>query len=505
MKLQYLHPFLFAIAPVVFLWERNFAEAPTREAVPAMAVSFIFGALVFACVGLLYRNSKKAALLTSALLFLSLFFDQLFFNSFTIRFMKHAWALSIVLIIAVLIGILLWRTKKDLIIPNKVLAAISGMFVLLSLVQLGTHFYKNMRTVDALKQNKISIINTENKEERGIPPDIYYIIFDEYAAPSTIKDVMGYEEAEEINVWLEDRGFFIPKESRSNYQTTKFSIPSSLNMRYLTDEEVKDKNALTRLTLDHSLKDALKAYGYNYINLGAKWVNYYNPFADENITYSHDYLSPFQTALWQLTVFSKAGAALDKTLNIQTSPVLDERLMHWYNVQFKFDELAKISEREDGPNFVFAHFLLPHVPDAFDAEGNYVSRFKSAKLDSVKKYIDQVAFTNSKIKELTEALIEKSETEPVIVMQGDHGWRVFADPMMMERFQLEPEQGKALRYNIFNAYYLPNKGNESLPLSMTPVNSFRTVLNYYFDQNLEFLEDIFYGVDSPDGPPRVYF
>ena len=276
-------------------------------------------------------------------------------------------------------------------------------------------------------------------------------------------------------------------------------------MRYLTDDEVKNKHTLTKLTLDHALKDELKNLGYAYIHLGAKWVNYRNPFADKNIIYSHDHLSPFQTALWQITIFSKAGAALDKTLDIQTLPILDERLMHWQEVRFKFDELAKISETEREPHFVFAHFLLPHQPFTFDVEGNYVSRYKEVKLDEVQKYVDQVAFANNQIKKFVETILRNSTIPPIIIMRADHGWRRLYETEMLARFQLTPEEGVNLSFRIFNAYYLPNGGNDILYDSITPVNAFRAVLNYYFDKNLEFLEDVSYVVDPSDGPRSVGF
>jgi hypothetical protein len=501
-KAHYLHPLLFAIAPAIFLWEQNFAEAPIRETIPAIGALIVFGALIFGCALLLYRNSRKAAILTSTFLFPTLFFEQIFFNDTTVRFMKHSWAFMAVFAIVAAVGYALGRTRRNLASINKTLVVVSGAFVLLSLFQLGADFYGSIKGAES-SQNKIPVAEIGNQVKSF--PDIYYIIFDEYAAPSVIKDTLKVDEADEISNWLEEKGFFVPENSRSNYQTTKFSIPSSLNMRYLTEEELNNKNRLTQLTLDHSLKDALETYGYNHINFGAQWVNYHNPYADENIKYSHDYLSPFQTALWQTTIFSKAGAALDRIFNIQTSPILDERIAHWHRVQFKFDELAEISKREDGPNFVFAHFLLPHVPDTFDAEGNYVSRFTSAKLSTTEKYIDQVLFTNKKIKELVEKILENSKTPPIIIMQGDHGWRELRNPEIIKKLELDPTKADELTFHIFNAYYLPNGGSGTLYETISPVNTFRAILNYYFGQDLKLLKDASYVIDLSDDPPPSDF
>jgi hypothetical protein len=43
------------------------------------------------------------------------------------------------------------------------------------------------------------------------------------------------------------------------------------------------------------------------------------------------------------------------------------------------------------------------------------------------------------------------------------------------------------RTSILNAYYLPNGGSQDLYPTISPVNSFRIVLNTYFGTNLELL------------------
>jgi hypothetical protein len=70
--------------------------------------------------------------------------------------------------------------------------------------------------------------------------------------------------------------------------------------------------------------------------------------------------------------------------------------------------------------------------------------------------------------DLVKTLIAESDVPPVIILQGDHA--------------LAPSS----RNLIFNAYYLPGKALD-LPKGMTPVNTFRLVLNEYFDADLPLL------------------
>jgi hypothetical protein len=68
------------------------------------------------------------------------------------------------------------------------------------------------------------------------------------------------------------------------------------------------------------------------------------------------------------------------------------------------------------------------------------------------------------------SLIEESGNPPVIILQGDHGFR-----------------GEN-RVTILNAYYLPQGAGELYP-AISPVNSFRVVLNEYFGGSYEMLPD----------------
>jgi len=55
------------------------------------------------------------------------------------------------------------------------------------------------------------------------------------------------------------------------------------------------------------------------------------------------------------------------------------------------------------------------------------------------------------------------------------------------------------RISILNAYYLPDGGEKHLYKSITPVNTFRLVLNHYFGSDYEMLKDVSYWLYFPDG------
>ena len=72
------------------------------------------------------------------------------------------------------------------------------------------------------------------------------------------------------------------------------------------------------------------------------------------------------------------------------------------------------------------------------------------------------------------------------VIQADHGPGAFLHLGSLEK-TLPVE-----RFGILNAFYFPDQNYEMLYPSISPVNSFRVVLNQFFGGNYELLPDQHY-------------
>ena len=88
-------------------------------------------------------------------------------------------------------------------------------------------------------------------------------------------------------------------------------------------------------------------------------------------------------------------------------------------------------------------------------------------------------FIDSHIVPVVQAIIEKSDVPPVIIIMGDHG---------PSGDHVTP----AMRMANLNAYYVKETARKDLYESITPVNSFRVVFNNYFGMDMPLLEDISY-------------
>lgn len=94
-------------------------------------------------------------------------------------------------------------------------------------------------------------------------------------------------------------------------------------------------------------------------------------------------------------------------------------------------------------------------------------------------YIGQVIYINSLVLRMVDGILQSSDQNPIIVITADHGLN----------------RPGIVKHYILSAFYLPNGGNEGLYPSITPVNHFRYILDYYFDVDLGLLEDRVVGLE----------
>ena len=287
---------------------------------------------------------------------------------------------------------------------------------------------------------------------------------------------------------LESKDFYVAERSHSNYLQSIFSIPSGLNFSYL-ESEPEDADAarhFTSLTSDNRLMRTLKGCGYQTIAFETGFTFTNHPTVDVYLS-SGSPITNFESLLL-------ADSPMDWLLEaIYKKPAAYSYEGHRERVLFTFEELKSIP-RMPGPKVVFAHIISPHPPFVFDAQGNPIEPSHSYSINDGddyrgdweeyrQGYAGQVEFVNGMLEETLDAILRKSSEPPVIIIQGDHGPGAFLDWDTPEKTCLWE------RSSIFNTYYLPGIDTNLLTPEMAPVNSFRVVLNEYFDTDLEYLPD----------------
>ena len=332
--------------------------------------------------------------------------------------------------------------------------------------------------------NRNILTSTPHIAVNADQPDIYYIILDAYGREDVLLNKLGYDNSEFLSA-LAQRGFYVANCSQSNYGYTQFSLPSSLNYDYLENLDVSGHSARVALLKHGAVRSFLEANDYKVVAFPTGWNYTEWTDADLYLDYAHPAtsLTEFEGLVLDTTLF-RALSDL-KVVNQNSASSKDLRRLRALSI---LDNLKKMPAL-DGKLFVFAHIVLPHPPYSFGPNGESIEfEEKDATHEETQvAYINQVKFINREILDVIDVILNESETPPVIILQGDHG----------------PPPELSLTYSekmpILNAYYLPGVQTEKvLYPSISPVNSFRVVLNSYFDQNLPLLDDRSYYAPNND-------
>src|SRR5262249_36637362 len=154
---------------------------------------------------------------------------------------------------------------------------------------------------------------------------------------------------------------------------------------------------------------------------------------------------------------------------------------------YLLDHLPEIP-RDSQPTFTYAHVICPHPPMVFGPNGEEIEhdqerfmlsndktkgRYRNPE-DFARAYRDQSIFITRRIQETIDRILAESPEPPIIIVQSDHGSELNLDLESLQNTDLHE------RMSILNAYYFPDGRYEGLYDSISPVNSFRVMLNSYF-------------------------
>lgn len=488
-----VYPFLFAVFPVLALYSHNIGELFLRSLIIPLSASLGLAVLLFALTWFIFRSPAKAGVVT--LVFLIVFFSDGHAKEFLIA---KGWArrgyLPIVWIMFFSVIIyMVWRTKSDLKNLTKILNIAGIVLIVPSLVNIligefqRIEYYYQTHKVDSDKRLAAETL-----------PDIYYIILDAYSGSPALKELQGFDNSEFIDS-LKAKGFYVANNSTSNYSTTVVSLPSSLNMEYLNyladelGENSRDITIPTQMYKNNAVAKFLRQKGYRYIHMvgrNSSGMCSTNGYADENIYCYKEFCLLAFIAQNDLITFLIDTTILNrlKALKINLKYSYKEHLLT------TFVKLAKVPQLK-GPKFIFAHIMCPHPPYILGTDDEEIKLVPMEPFELQRpKYLKQLKALNTEVEILIDEILSKSKTPPIIILQGDHGSRLFCK---------DTETIECLKssFSILNAYYFPNGGDKLLYDSISPVNTFRVIFNSYFGSDYELLIDqCFQSYFLKDGP-----
>lgn len=517
-----LHPFLFAMYVVLAPLAENIGEVGF-EAIRALVTILILVAVCLFILRYLLHESMKAALLTSGGLLLfgtyghisSLFEQLIVLPDWSILLLAVFW-------IMLMVGWAYWVTRRmqDPALWNTYLNAVGGILVIFPLFSIATY----TRNTPVLEEN-VARYREHMLSQAGVKDldaalpldeparDIYYIILDGYTRADVLEELYDYDNSEFLSS-LEQRGFYVPTNMRSNYASTVYSIASSLNMSHIydspdvlrsgidSDQEAVLRDALGILIHDNRVAEFLREQGYEFVafDSGFTWTTITTA---DTLAGHPDIPRVNPEAAFELMVInSTLGKAFLRLTGEEFVPIQSVFDDHRGRILFALEHIADFAQHA-GPQFVFVHVVSPHSPYVFDAQGDPrygVDPFTLLEQPTVGEwspslYTDQVTFVNSMILKRIDEILANSEPAPIIILQADHSsnlaWRDQYPP---------PEIRDKLLFPIFAAFYLPDGDDAAKPYpAISPVNVFRLILNRYFGLDLAMLPDESYIIVERNG------
>lgn len=501
-----VYPLLFAAYPILALFAQNASEVRTSELVLLLAVAVGVAATAWLVLGLLLRSAAKGALVTAAAVVPFYTVDRLIEPAESLlSALRGLWVamgrtvvdpIGIVLLELVLLAGFAWlvRRLRDLSKSTRFLNILAAVVVAIPLARIAT-VKAPVASRPARQPRPMATAALSQVTRR---PDIYYIILDGYARQDVMASHFGLDNSAFLD-HLRKKGFYIADRSTSNYCQTPLSLSSSLNASYL-DDMVKglgtDQTQLSDLIGRNDVVASLKPHGYAFVTFATGFEPTEHPEADRYLA-PRVHLSEFQRMVVDQT---PARVVWPDPRRLDPFQQARERIL------YLLDRVPDIA-RDPRPTFTFAHILCPHPPIIFGPQGQEIARaheqfmlFQDSKVNGrfrrperfQRAYRDQAAYITTRAQQMVDRILAASPEPPIIIVQSDHGSELNLDMKSVENTDLSE------RMSILNAYYFPGGRYDGLYPDITPVNSFRVVLNTFFGAHLPLLPDRSYFSTWPE-------
>jgi len=496
-KSYVLFPIGVALNFVLVRSAPNMSQIPSTQVLRPLIVIGLAAALLTALLQWRIKNPLRAGILSACCLYFFLYYASL--SAFIGKFSEPTpeWLRGVMILVAgTAVAFLIsrpavWRKVRE---PATVINFLNITLLILIALPAGVILYflaVSSGSLKTIREHQPALPDLQLNPQ-GAHPDVYYIILDGYGRADVLAELFNFDNAETIG-FLENRGFYVAEEGRSNYIQTLLSVNSALNLDYLNEgvaplSQTANRWPMMQLIRDSRVQAIFKSLGYTVISVSSVFqtdlVNAdlrFSLHGDSSLNEFERYLLAQTAIRWIAEIFN---------LDIPR-PGFDS---HRASIFYVFDQLSEIPQSVAGPKFVFAHILGPHPPFVLDRNGNPLnpgyaytigdgSDYPGTLDDYRQGYSDELFYMNTLLRKLVDDILTRSPTPPVIILQGDHGSGMLLD------FSSPEKSCPRERLSILNAYYLPGVDTSDLYSAITPVNSFRLILNAYFGANLELLED----------------
>lgn len=440
---------------------------------------FLIILALVACTSIVYFLCKDLLFAALITFFSSLWY--LFFGSIqdclkSFSFInRYIFLLPILMISTVFVAFFLKRKKS---LQQKMAVYLNLLFLIFciydSIFIIGKLIIEKTLTHQTISLNDNIVKNK---------PNVYFLLFDEYPGYKSLADSFYFKNDFFYSELTKDSFSTLP--IFSNYNMTPYSMSSILNMQYIsskTPSEVIDQKNLQERSKEIKNGKVFEEFsnmGYRINNYSIFDVHDQKSLGGNSFILGHDRLLTDKLLHNRLIkdigwIFLTGKYSSSFFQNLYYGDVKN------YNEKVEQLLQKKLTERDLTPQFVYAHFLIPHQPYFYDSLGN-ANALQNLEDDATLRnkivFLSYLKFCNKKILNL-EKSITKNDPSGIIILMSDHGFRYYNNYSKFEPLN-------------FNNFCATRNFNSSISpdSAISNVNIFRLLFNRKYNQRISFLKD----------------
>ncbi len=447
----------------------SFAEATEVFIYVIIAITIFFYIFYFTTKSFIF-----SAFITFILAAVYLFFEVIKNAVFKIDFFNRYVLFLPLLIVSILLLIFLFKKYKWF---YKVTFFLNVLLIVYCVLDAGLIIKIQMSTQKIVYQNPV-VLNEKLVKHK---PNVYLLLFDEYAGLQSLKDSFNYDNSPFYEQLRNDSFQIMP--IFSNYSITAFSMSSLFQMNYL--KNLQNTTTVGWKQTQQCMLDIKNAPVFNHFkNFGydVKSFSMFEVLDNKSLGANQFLLAHHRVLTHKMfhNVFLK-DVGFNFTNGRFASLFFQKLFLADLPAYSNTAESKMLNtlENKTNPQFVYTHFLMPHYPFLYDSSGNknaLQTIFKDRAWLVKEDYISYLKYCNKKMVEMERKIIEK-DPGAIIILLSDHG------------FRYEGSHNDKSEFNNFCAVRNLSTSNNHSTATISNVNLFRYIFNTTYKQSIPYLTD----------------
>jgi len=302
--LRGIHPVLFGVYPVLFLWSQNLGEVSAGDTSDVLGATFLAAGAVMLLAWLAFQDRARGALFVTPGILAFLLYNHVARIGVPVEVERGA----IVALLAIALVLALKLPDRWIGRADTGLRILALALIVTTLATILPAVVEKATTPQAVVAAGKTLPSTTAAQKR----DVYWLVFDRYGSDRAFQ--IGYDTKNPLTPWLKAHGFDVLADSHANYVGTAQSLSTTANLTPLAQlTKGVPVTSNSYLPIYGHLQGSLavrqfQALGYRYLHLGSWWnPTRYDSAADRN--FNADGVSDFTSAVVEssiVPVLSKA-------------------------------------------------------------------------------------------------------------------------------------------------------------------------------------------------------